>query len=186
MDIYLIRHTSIQIDNGICYGQSDLPLSDSFESEFNALKEHIPGQFDIVYSSPSKRCRQLAKRLKAKQYSEDERLMELKFGDWEMKRWDDIKGQIQKRWMDDFVNICPPNGESFLDLKVRVDHFFKELYDSPFDSLAVVSHAGVFRTIICSVLGMPLKNAFHLQFKMGSVSLITIKDHLIKIGFFNK
>ena len=33
MLIHLIRHTTPDIETGICYGQTDLDVSDSFEKE---------------------------------------------------------------------------------------------------------------------------------------------------------
>ena len=31
MEIYVVRHTKVAIDKGICYGQTDAPLADSFQ-----------------------------------------------------------------------------------------------------------------------------------------------------------
>ena len=33
MNIYLIRHTSVDVPKGLCYGQSDVPLRPTFEAE---------------------------------------------------------------------------------------------------------------------------------------------------------
>ena len=33
MNIYLIRHTSVDVPKGLCYGQSDVPLRPTFEIE---------------------------------------------------------------------------------------------------------------------------------------------------------
>ena len=37
MEIHLVRHTTVAIEKGICYGQADIPVSATFESEANAL-----------------------------------------------------------------------------------------------------------------------------------------------------
>ena len=42
MDIYLVRHTTPKIDKGICYGQSDLELADSYPEEFKAILDVVP------------------------------------------------------------------------------------------------------------------------------------------------
>ena len=42
--------------------------------------------------------------------------MEMNFGDWEMKNWDDIPLEELNPWMQDFVNVRVSNGESFTDL----------------------------------------------------------------------
>ena len=62
MDIYLIRHTQTATDPGLCYGQSDVTLADSFEDETTDLHDKLP-EFDEdckVFSSPLTRCLQLA------------------------------------------------------------------------------------------------------------------------------
>ena len=33
MEVTFIRHTSVDVPPGVCYGQSDVPLRDSFEQE---------------------------------------------------------------------------------------------------------------------------------------------------------
>ena len=33
MDIVLIRHTSVGVEKGTCYGWSDVPVADTFETE---------------------------------------------------------------------------------------------------------------------------------------------------------
>ena len=38
MEIYLVRHTSVDIPAGYAYGQTDVPLRPSFEDEAEAVK----------------------------------------------------------------------------------------------------------------------------------------------------
>ena len=33
MVVYLIRHTSVDVPQGVCYGQTDVPLNPTFEEE---------------------------------------------------------------------------------------------------------------------------------------------------------
>ena len=77
MEIYLVRHTTPRVEKGICYGQSDLDISDSFELESKEILEKI--NFDSetkVYSSPSKRCTKLA-ALFNPIFKEDKRILEI-------------------------------------------------------------------------------------------------------------
>ena len=99
MNITLIRHTEVSIEKGICYGQSDIELANSFEKEKIVIQNKLkPDVFDITYSSPLKRCKKLAKALFAdKEIVYDNRLMELNFGDWEGKHWDDISKTPQAK-----------------------------------------------------------------------------------------
>ena len=57
MEIYLVRHTSVDIPAGYAYGQTDVPLRPSFEDEAEAVKKNLSGHtFDKVWSSPLTRA----------------------------------------------------------------------------------------------------------------------------------
>ena len=52
MKIYIVRHTAVGV-NGVCYGQTDVPLKETFESEAEVVKQKLQDlQFDAVFSSP--------------------------------------------------------------------------------------------------------------------------------------
>ena len=61
MVVYLIRHTSVDVPQGVCYGQTDVPLNPTFEEEAAQTSARLKGlQFDKVYMSPLTRCVRLA------------------------------------------------------------------------------------------------------------------------------
>ena len=61
MNIYLIRHTSVDVPAGYAYGQTDVTLRPSFEEEAEKVKESLSGlNFDKVWCSPLTRCVRLA------------------------------------------------------------------------------------------------------------------------------
>ena len=61
MEIYLVRHTSVDVPAGYAYGQTDVPLRHSFEDEAEVVKETLSAHtFDKVWSSPLTRCVRLA------------------------------------------------------------------------------------------------------------------------------
>ena len=186
MEIYLIRHTTPKATHGLCYGRSDVSLADSFLEEWKRIQAIIPNVFDVVYSSPAQRCQNLAKKFKTKNFHTDERLWELNFGVWEMQTWDQITDPQARVWMDDFVNIRPPQGESFRDLQVRVMDFFNQIINSnSVDKMAIVAHAGVVRTILAHVLNIDLKHIYSLEIDYGSVNLIKHVNQRSKVQFIN-
>ena len=90
MEIYLVRHTTPNIEKGICYGQTDLDIAETFEDEAEKVITNLNNLKGAkVYSSPLIRCKKLAKKINT-QVTEDERLKEINFGDWELIKWDDI------------------------------------------------------------------------------------------------
>jgi alpha-ribazole phosphatase len=175
MEVYLIRHTTPKIDKGLCYGQSDIPVTNAFTDEFNKLVINLPEKFDVIYCSPLIRCKQLAQLLKSDNgVVEDKRLMEMNFGDWEMKNWDVINQNQLNTWMQDFVNVKTPDGENFIELYARVCDFIDEVVKEQYKKVAIVTHAGVIRSCIAKVLELPLSNAFKVPVAYSSVTKLNI------------
>lgn len=188
MEVYLIRHTTPKVDKGICYGQSDVPIMESFMTEAEQLKKQLPVKFDAVYTSPLSRCNALAQLLVAEEIHEDKRLMEMNFGDWEMRNWDDIEQGILNTWMQDFVNVKVPSGENFIDLYSRICAFADELTSYSHKTVAIVTHAGAIRSFVAKVLEIPLRNAFKIPVAYSSVTKLTISGDncFSNIEFLNK
>lgn len=185
MDIYLIRHTTPLVERGICYGHTDLPLAPSFPEEFKVLSTKIPPEFDAVYTSPAQRCRQLAERLKTPHREIRPEIWELNFGDWEMKRWDEISRDALEAWTKDIVNAPTPGGESYSDLFQRVSRFWGELLKKSSPRVAVVAHAGSIRAMVALFLELAPDKSFKLHLDYGKVSLIEFSPEFKKLRHFN-
>lgn len=170
--VYLIRHTSLQVDSGICYGQSDIDVAVSFAQELDSVKASLSDvTFDAIYSSPLQRCHKLALSLDKGQVVEDDRLKELHFGDWEMRAWDDIPREDFDIWAQDYGHLTPPSGESFSQLQQRGLSFLDEIQEKHTEGhIAVVTHGGMIRALIAHVLNMPLKGLFRFVIDHGSVT----------------
>ena len=160
MEIYLVRHTTPAVEKGICYGQTDLDVTESFITEANIIKEVLPLNIKHVYSSPLQRCSKLAAHLFPDtiiQLRND--LMEINCGLWEMQRWDDIPKEHINPWLDDFVNIRTPQGENYVDLFERVRLTFDHILTKPLPA-AIVAHGGVIRSILSHITNTPLIDSF--------------------------
>jgi alpha-ribazole phosphatase len=170
MEIYLIRHTTPLVEKGICYGQTDLDITESFESEAAAILDCLPNTIEQVFSSPLQRCSKLAKQLFPEHpISLHPTLMELNCGAWEMQHWDAIpKPEIQP-WMDDFINVVVPGGESYQQLHDRVVAQFQDIVQTGQTS-AIVGHGGVLRSVLAHITGIDLKESFSaFQLHYGAV-----------------
>ncbi|KAB1069382.1 alpha-ribazole phosphatase [Tamlana haliotis] len=170
MEIYLIRHTTPAVEKGICYGQTDLELTENCEEEFEAILSKLPKEKEFqVITSPLKRCTQLAQTF-SKTITLEPRLKELNFGDWEMQAWNDIPEEVMNPWMTDFVNVAVPNGESYVQLAARTQAFFEDLATSKNQKdMIIVSHAGPMRAFLAHVLDIPLKDSFKIKIQYGDV-----------------
>ena len=168
MEIYLIRHTTPLVAPGQIYGWSEIPLAETFSEEVNSVKKQLTVKFDRVYSSPSMRCVKLAVALTG-EVIVDERLRELHFGDWEGKTWDTVDQDALQIWMDDFVHVCIPGGESMLQMQERLCAFWNELINNSADHVAIITHAGVVRILLAMHQGMDMTGIFDIKVGFGQI-----------------
>lgn len=175
MDVWLIRHTAVAVAPGTCYGRSELELAPSFADELESLKTQLPGRFDRIFSSPLTRCTRLAQSFG--EIDTDARLLEYDFGDWEMQAWDDIDQTLLEAWMQDFVNQRPPNGETVIEMRARVDDFLEHLRRQAHEQVLVATHSGVIRCIWASLLQIPLAQVFKIRIGYGTALRLDLGEH---------
>lgn len=169
--IRVVRHTSVGVEPGICYGVSDVPLSSSADLEIAKVVEQIDS-VKTIYSSPLSRCRKLAEKIAEKFNLEvifDDRVIELNFGDWEMKRWVDFEQSPEAvRWFDNYIDNRTPNGESFSMQIARVREFYNEIKESS-DNTVVVTHGGVIRSMLSIVNNIEPIDTFNSKVDFGEI-----------------
>ena len=175
--IYLIRHTRPDVATGVCYGQSDVPLAESFADELALLREKlvIPVKA-FVMSSPLQRCLQLATAMfDESRIQVDDRLLEVCFGDWEMQAWEDLDPIELAHWGNNFVSTPSPNGESLECMSHRVMGLWNNL-DHLNQDYVLFTHSGVLRVILAHLLQSPLEKAFTLDVHYGEVVRVRFID----------
>jgi len=179
--IYLIRHTAPAVSRGICYGQSDIDVLESFHDEAAIIKQYLPSSIKQVNSSPLIRCRKLAEHLfPDHEILLDEALMEINCGEWELRAWNDIPKNEIDPWMNDFVRISIPGGESYIDLYERVRNSFLNIAATNADT-AIVTHGGVIRSILSHITKTPLPDSFNrFSLHYGCVVKISGNDHELR------
>lgn len=145
MDIYLVRHTSVNVPFGYTYGYTDVELNDTFEEEAEQVKRNLSGLvFDNVWCSPLTRCVRLADYCGYPDAIRDDRIKELNFGEWEMKSWHELSDDPRsKEWFNNWTNTPTPGGESFNDQYKRVAAFLDEMKQSAYQRICVFAHGGV-------------------------------------------
>ena len=192
MDVHLVRHTKPDLPSGLCYGQADVGLADSFEDEWLILRPKLE-QLDapLVFTSPLKRCAKLAQRAVDHFHFPaaliDASLQELNFGDWELKPWDDIPQGIVGEWTDEHLNQAPPNGESYNDLHLRARTFLAGLAaHQQHRQVLVFTHAGVIRALVADAMKVPLREVSRVEVNYGSVTQISVDAGVTRLEFFNR
>jgi alpha-ribazole phosphatase len=186
MEIFLVRHLEIPSYNkGLCVGQSDVPLTDEGMAKLEPFAESLlKYEPQIIITSDLQRCKMLADRLGQKNnlpFEESIEWREVNFGRWENQEWDEIKKTDPdrvKQWVEDYVNVAPPDGESFMMLFKRIGNQLLELTSRKEERAMVITHSGAIRASLCYVLGVKLEDAFSLEIGYGcTVGLRYINKH---------
>jgi len=127
--------------------------------------------FDAVFSSLLSRCTKLAAEIGPENNIRiDRRLSELDFGDCEMAAWDAVfESPEGKSWFADYVNTRCPNGESFNDLIQRCNSFLEDLRQTPFNRIAIFTHAGIIRSLMCLLQNKIPEEAFQTPLQYGQI-----------------
>jgi len=190
VELYLIRHTQPDVASGLCYGQTDLSLAEDYCTDLTRLKAFFSDiSISHVYSSPLQRCQRLAKDLFAEKVVIEKRLMEINFGEWEMRAWSRITKHSLDRWAKDLTRFTPPGGESLFALDCRVAHFYQTLLTQHVNTkdanIAIVCHAGVIRCLLSRLMKMPLDGHLNWQIDYGSVSKIIVEEQFVRLCYSN-
>jgi alpha-ribazole phosphatase len=167
VQLFLIRHPAPQVAPGICYGRSDLALAGDVAAAAARIAAQLPPDLP-VYSSPLRRCSELAAALHPAP-RHDARLQEMHFGAWEMTPWQEIQREALDGWAADPLGYRPPQGESVAELQQRVQHFVAEAHRNGLERAALVTHAGVIKVIVGEARGLPAKKWMRLAFEYESV-----------------
>ncbi len=192
MNIFFLRHTSLNVSKDIFYGQTDIDVSKNFKKELKNIKIKLNkeiGNLDKIkiFSSTLKRCVKLAQGL-SKDIFFDEKLKELDLGDWEMKPKNKISSQLIKKWEENIMTFKIPNGESNQDFLKRLKIFLDEIKKQNQDVL-IVSHAGSINGMMSILTGQPfdklLKNYWE-RIDYGSLSLVESRGDTFNIKYVGK
>lgn len=192
--IYLVRHGHlVNSDRGVYNGQTDIGLS----SDGIAQTKAIAGWFkdkpiNIVYSSDLRRSQDGAKIIAASLGLEVipiKAFREINLGRWEGLTPDEIQSKYRdtwNRWVVDPVSTSPPAGETLLDIQKRV---IKELeviiVRHRREEVAIFTHAGVNRVIICHALNLDIENWFRIQQDFCSVNIIDFYESAAVVRLIN-
>lgn len=103
---------------------------------------------------------------------------------WSEVRTTDPELTRQLRAADpDFV---APGGESYLSYATRIERLIREEnLRHPSETIAVVTHDGVVRSLITNLLGWPASKMSASTVFVGSVSSITVNDDMPRLDLLN-
>lgn len=181
--LLMIRHGESETRyRGRYIGKTDAALSDEGQRQAAALAAALSSLKDVsFFTSPLIRARQTAKLALGMDATIeiDNDLREIDFGLWEGLSFGEISAAYPSevgRWAelgDDFIF---PEGESTSDFRRRIAKAADRIMNNPAGTVAVFSHGGVIRFLICHFLGLRTRDHLSFDISPASISEMTLFD----------
>jgi alpha-ribazole phosphatase/probable phosphoglycerate mutase len=179
--VFLVRHGVTEWNAQSRFqGRSDIPLSEEGRRQARCLAHRFAGRGPFrVHTSPLARAFETASILCSFQEGTVPRtwegLSEMCFGMWEGRVVQEIRTSDPERfsqWRQDPFGSVPPGGETFSELQARVREVLDEIlrHDGPPD--VIVSHGGVVRAALVSLLHLPPEVMWRMRVGNCSVSCV--------------
>jgi alpha-ribazole phosphatase len=168
-DILFIRHAETDMAGTFC-GHSDPDLNARGHEQTAGLIGRLrPENIGTVYTSDLRRAQTTAEAI-ASAFGIECRprraLREISFGEWEGLTWKEIEQHDEayaRRWMADHPLLSAPEGEALCDFEQRVLEEVAFLSTKAAEQdIAVVTHAGVLRTVLVSLHKCSEEDAWRL------------------------
>lgn len=183
--ITFIRHTSVDVPRGVCYGRTDVALAATFEEEAEAVRQRLlPLHFDAVFTSPLSRAVRLAAHCGYPQAVKEPRLLELDFGEWEMRDYNALYRDDPRfaYWCEHYCDTPTPNGESVENQAQRLADFLADLQRQATGrtdlSYAAFCHGGILAIALANSQHKSLRQAFESVPPYGSVITLPLAEAL--------
>jgi broad specificity phosphatase PhoE len=177
-EIYLLRHGDTGLKNQYI-GSSNVPLSARGVEEVKKSCGFLSTiSFDAVFCSPMLRCTETVSHLTSPfpvQFYDF--LKEVNFGRWERKTFHEILQDDQEAvdsWVKKPEAFCFPDGESLPDFHKRIILAANFLYETEARRILVVSHGGVIRHLLCSLLRIPKEQYLLFEIQSGCFSTVRL------------
>lgn len=187
MKLYLVRHGETALNKKGCYyGKTDAILSAEGIRQAEYLREVFSGiSFDYVVSSPLVRAYNTAQIIieeREQQIFGDSRLMEQDFGIFEGLTYGELERKYPdelKQWNKQFSTYRIPEGESFLDVRRRIEAFLKDIpvsAENKTETMLIAAHKGTLGHLLAAMLKLPLEGYWNFVFEQGCYSEVDLED----------
>jgi len=183
-ELILIRHCQSR-DAGERYiGRTDTPLTEQGRKQAKVLCSSLSLlPLATLYCSPALRARETLRPLLNKDPSLKvvvlPDLQEIDFGKWEGLSFEEIQAQAPERvaeWAKGELNFTFPEGESQELFWQRVRQVGDRLLVGAEKRVAVVTHGGVIRYLLCHYLGFPPEKNRSFQIDLGSMTTLAFSE----------
>ncbi len=183
--IYLVRHGETEWNTTMRYqGHTDIPLSDKGRQQAQLLGKRLTHEnFGGFFASDLKRAYETAEIISHSHGLEIETLpalRELNFGLWEGLSVKEINESFPvevKQWWEKPLLTRIPGGETLNEMIARTVAAVKQIVERHSgDNIVIVSHGGVIRSIVGTVLGMDLNKYWRLRLDNACLNIIDFPE----------
>ncbi len=183
--IYLVRHGETEWNTTMRYqGHTDIPLSDKGRLQAELLGKRLAAEkFGSFFASDLKRAHETAEIISHFHGLEIKTLpalRELNFGLWEGLSAKEINESFPieiKQWWDKPLLTRIPGGETLNEMTNRTVAAVKQIVElNSGDNIVIVSHGGVIRSIVGTVLGMDLNKYWRLRLDNACLNIIDFPE----------
>jgi broad specificity phosphatase PhoE len=145
-------------------------------------KSTLTPNWTHIISSPLQRCRQFAEEISQHTKTDlqvNDQWQEIDYGDWDgmlLSEWRKEAADQFKEFRKDLSKLAPPNGEDYLSFKDRILTAWQEISELEGGShVLLVTHGGVMRVILPTILGMPLNRSSPLIIPFACFSRVSLE-----------
>ena len=182
--LILVRHgrTAINVGNKL-QGRIDHPLDEVGRQQAIEIASVLKN-IDRVISSPLIRAKQTADAF-GLPIEIDQRFIELDYGDFDGMLQKDVPAPTWSEWRRN-NNFRPPNGETLVELDLRVQEALSELiYEARLKNVVVVSHVSPIKAAIAWTIGTEIGSSWRMLLDRASISRIEITENGPSMRGFN-
>jgi alpha-ribazole phosphatase len=200
-----VRHAPVTVNDGRCYGQTDLPCDVSNDAAFTGLAKALPKDAVWVTSALQRTHLTAAGIVRGGLPGPDPipgpgvvvepDLNEQSFGEWQGMKYADIaamQAEAYHRFWLAPAHKAPPGGESFVHLQERVTRTIRRLNETYAGrDIIAVTHGGTIRAALAEALDLDPEAA--LAFTIDNLSLTRLErfdgpalGHGWKVGVVNR
>lgn len=128
-------------------------------------------------TSPQERTRQTAAIIAAahaRPLEQEDALNEIDFGDWTGRDFAKLDPLPEwRRWNARRDQARPPDGESMLEVQIRLSRWLETLSTPDLGTVAAVTHADVIKAVVAFALGLSLQAHDRFEVAPGSVTTVS-------------
>jgi len=191
--LYLVRHGQTAWNREEVFrGRADIPLNEMGRKEALLTGQYLRGvSMNSIYSSPLSRALETAEaiaRYQGKEVQVLEGLTDIDFGGWQGISHEVVRErytELYRQWRESPHLVRLPEGESLEEVRERALGAIQGVIrDHVGETLVMVSHRVVNKTVICGLLGLDNSHFWQIGQDTGCINILEFGE-VFTLGCLN-